>query len=85
MTTPPFSVHTRPPHHSTHSPVQVVLNILRQVNVKQDKVVEMTATEGLTAGPMDQAAAPLASTARGILTDLWCGLHVLQHRLQRHI
>lgn len=70
---------------SANLPIEVILNILRQVHVKHDKLVEVTAAEGVAGRLASQAAAPLACATHGVLGDLRCGFHVLQHRLQRHV
>ena len=83
--TPHSSVEAQVRLSSANLPIEVILDILRQVHVEHDKVVEMTPTEGLAGRPASQAAAPLASAAHGVQGDLWGALHVLQHRLQRHV
>lgn len=64
------------------SPVEVVLDVLRQVHVEHDELVQVAAAEGQAGGPAPQAAAPLARAAHGVEEDLGRGLHVLQHHLQ---
>lgn len=70
---------------SMRLPVQIVLNVLGQVHVKQDKVVEVASAEGVSGGPASQAAAPLTDAAHCIQGDLRRALHVLQHRFQGHV
>lgn len=74
-----------PPRFSLHLPIEVVLNVLRQVHIEHDKVVEVTPAEGVAWRPAGEAAAPLASAAHRVQGDLRRGLHVLQHRLQGHV
>lgn len=66
-------------------PVKVVLNVLRQVHVKHDKVVEVTSTEGLAVGPAGYAAVPLSNPTHSILGDFRRVFHVLQHHFQRRV
>lgn len=47
-------------------PIEVILNVLCQVYVKDNKVVEVTPTEGVPGSLVGQAAAPLTDTAHGI-------------------
>lgn len=66
-------------------PIEVILNVLCQVHIKEDKVMEVTPAEGVLGSLVGQVAAPLADTADSIQGDFGCVLHVLQHCFQRHI
>lgn len=70
---------------STNIPIKVILNILRQVHIKHDKVVEVTPAERVAGRFVSQAAIPLACAAHCIHGDLRRVLHVLHHRFQRHV
>lgn len=66
-------------------PIKVILNVLRQVHVKHDKVVEVASTEGLAVGPAGYAAVPLSNPTHSILGDFRRVFHMLQHHFQRHV
>lgn len=70
---------------STNSPVEVVLDILSQIHVEHDEVVQVTPTEMVDGVLVRQAAAPLPHATHCVEGDFWRGLHVLQHRFQRHV
>lgn len=71
----------------THNvlPIKVILNVLRQVHVEQDKVVEVASTEGLAVRLAAYAAVPLSNPTHSILGDFWRVFHMLQHHFQRHV
>lgn len=66
-------------------PIEIILNVLRQVHVKHDKVVEVASTEGLALGPAGYAAVPLSNPTHSILGDFRRVFHMLQHHFQRHV
>lgn len=70
---------------SPDSPIEVILDVLRQVDVEHDKVVEVASTEGLAVGAAGYAAVPLSNPAHRILGDFGRVFHVLQHHFQRHV
>lgn len=66
-------------------PIEVILNILCQVHIKHNKVMEVTAGEGVAQRLASQATAPFSHATHCIEGDLRCGLHMLQHHFQRYI
>lgn len=66
-------------------PVQVILDVLREIHVEQDEVVEMAAAERGSERRNGGFTAPVPRPTHGVVRDRRRHLHVQQHTLQRYV
>lgn len=66
-------------------PVQIILHILGQVYVEQNKIMHVAPGERSLCFPGIQLAVPFLNTQYCIMDNFWGGFDVLEDALQRHI
>lgn len=65
------------PSECKHSPVEVILHVLSEVNIQHDEVMQVTARERACGSLRRQTTAPFPQATHGIQRELRSGLHVL--------